>query len=170
MKNQPHLILMMKANVDKQFDIFKNKHTWSLHRPGVNRRSDQGRHPGVFDVRLRGVLRGLPRAQLVVHPAPRRVRKEPLRYIRSHGSSKPTVRQGAPCEEERQGICDGFLMSCAPFGGRLSNSVNNEHTRKVINMMTLRLCDSSERCRISRIPLFSSMTCRCCRIRRPRAE
>ncbi len=49
-----------------------------LHRADRDRRPDQGRHAAVRDVRLRGVLRAVPGPQLVVLPAPQRVREEPV--------------------------------------------------------------------------------------------
>ena len=46
--------------------------------PVVIGAADQGRHPADGDVRLRGLLRAVPVAQLVVLPAPQRVREEPV--------------------------------------------------------------------------------------------
>ena len=40
--------------------------------------ADQGRHAAIRDVRLRGLLRAVPDSQLVVLPAPQRVREEPV--------------------------------------------------------------------------------------------
>ena len=49
-----------------------------LRRAGRDRRADQGRHAADGDVRLCGVLRRVPRPELVVLPAQERVREEPL--------------------------------------------------------------------------------------------
>ena len=49
-----------------------------FHRPGGDRCTDQGGHAGVFDVWLRGVLRHVPGAQLVVLPAQRIRDQEPI--------------------------------------------------------------------------------------------
>ena len=49
-----------------------------LHRAGRDRPADQGRHAADRDVRLRHLLRAVPGPELVVLPAPERVREEPL--------------------------------------------------------------------------------------------
>ena len=57
--------------------------------PDRDRRPDQGRHAADRDVRLRGVLRAVPGPQLVVLPAPQRVREEPVTACRHRHPGDP---------------------------------------------------------------------------------
>src|SRR6185503_19701512 len=52
-----------------------------LRRPHRDWRADQGRHAAVRDVRLRSLLRAVPRPQLVVLPALRRLREKPMSHF-----------------------------------------------------------------------------------------